>query len=114
MTADRSAKRYQPRISLDPRMGELWDSLMSLPEPCRKSQLLFLLQLGFTVQKALNRAVPAGLTDALGTEAVPVPPASTGLVTTAHAATGARPVESALPDSLALMAHWNLEDAAHS
>ena len=112
MTADSSAKRYQPRISLDPRMGELWDSLMRLPEPCRKSQLLFLLQLGFTVQKALHRAVPAGLTDALGT--VPLPPASTGLVTAAHAATGARPVEGALPDPLALMAHWNLEDAVHS
>jgi hypothetical protein len=114
MTADSSAKRYQPRISLDPRMGELWDWLMSLPEPCRKSQLLFLLQLGFTVHKALDRAVPAGLTNALGTEAVALPPASSSLVATGHAATGAHPVESALPDPLTLMAHWNLEDAVHS
>lgn len=47
------AHRYQPRLSFDERMGELWTSLMTLPDEARKTELMFLVQLGFTVKRAL-------------------------------------------------------------
>jgi len=60
------ARRYQPRLSLDSRMGEVFEELMALPEEVRKTELTFLVQLGFLTKKALGQTAAASITAALG------------------------------------------------
>jgi len=84
-------RRYQPRLSLDDRLGEVFEELMALPEELRKHELTFLVQLGFLTKKAMAHGAANAITSTLGTpshvaagnqvprEAVPAPakPAAT-------------------------------------
>ena len=64
--SNEKTRRYQPRLSLDDRMGEVFEELMALPEGARKAELAFLLQLGFVTKKAIGQIGAASITATLG------------------------------------------------
>lgn len=58
-------RRYQPRLNLDERIGEVFDSLMALPEDARKAEIVFLMQLGYLIKKALGHSLATAVAAAL-------------------------------------------------
>lgn len=53
MAAAEGKKRYQARVSIDERLGDLWMHLEELPERSRVSELIFLAQLGLVTKRAV-------------------------------------------------------------
>ena len=62
-------RRYQPRLSFDDRMGEVFEELMSLPEELRKTELTFLVQLGFLTKKSLAQSAAMSIAASLAAQA---------------------------------------------
>lgn len=57
----RITRRYQPRLNLDVRLGEIFQELMALPEEARQTEIRFLMQLGYWAKKALCNGLPAAI-----------------------------------------------------
>lgn len=56
-----TAKRYQARVSIDERHGDLWAWIDGLPERTRVGELIFLAQLGLLARRAVTIALPGGV-----------------------------------------------------
>jgi len=46
--------RYQARVNMDDRLGELWLHITGMPRRTRVAQLVFLAQLGFATLRAIG------------------------------------------------------------
>lgn len=54
VAAEDGSRRYQARVSIDDRLGDLWVHLTGVPERSRVSELIFLAQLGLVTKRAVS------------------------------------------------------------
>jgi len=84
--------RYQARVNMDDRLGELWLHITGMPRRTRVAQLVFLAQLGFvtmrTIGVQLAAAQPMPSTGVIGPAAVSPSEGSNGPEVTAPGCAG--------------------------
>ena len=97
-------RRYQARVSIDERMGELWAHLQSVPERSRVAELIFLAQLGLVTRSGLaarvsdaqkGKVLEAQASDVLTGKLAPV---SSSRLADARVLSAWASAESAFPD----------------
>jgi hypothetical protein len=109
--ASTPSRRYQPRLSFDEHDGEVFESLMEMPEEQRKSQLTFWVRLGFVAHRSLERAVGAALTGAAAAGSAMASTIEPQAPETRSPTARARSADELAGDAVAGLLDWNLEEA---